>query len=106
MIVFWRTRCTYITAFSALFISICVLDHRKNASIPLMCFCCQGTVGNDSFALTVHVERHAENVCESWSRWWQLKSFVSFHPEPWGKMIQFDLRIFLRWAGSTTHFAS
>ena len=29
--------------------------------------------------------------------------FWNFHPEPWGNGIQFDLRIFLRWVGSTTN---
>ena len=28
------------------------------------------------------------------SRWWQLKDFWNFHPEPWGFMIQFDEHIF------------
>ena len=37
------------------------------------------------------------------SRWWQLKYFLNFHPDPWGFMIQFDLRIFFKWVGSTTN---
>ena len=32
------------------------------------------------------------------TRWWQLKYFY-FHPDPWGFMIQFDLRIFFKWVG-------
>ncbi len=27
-------------------------------------------------------------------RWWQLKYFWNFHPDPWGFMIQFDEHIF------------
>ena len=26
----------------------------------------------------------------SFSRWWQLKYFWNFHPEPWGRWTQFD----------------
>ena len=29
-----------------------------------------------------------------------------FHPDPWGFMIQFDLRIFFNWVGSTTNIRS
>ena len=25
--------------------------------------------------------------------------FFYFHPDPWGKLIQFDYRIFFRWVG-------
>ena len=32
-----------------------------------------------------------------------FKHFLNFHPDPWGFMIQFDLRIFFRWVGSTTN---
>ena len=30
-------------------------------------------------------------------------NIFNFHPEPWGFMIQFDLRIFFKWVGSTTN---
>ncbi len=36
-------------------------------------------------------------------RWWQLKYFWNFHPYLPGEMIQFDLRIFFKWVGSTTN---
>ena len=29
-----------------------------------------------------------------------------FRPDPWGFMIQFDLRIFFNWVGSTTNIRS
>ena len=35
-------------------------------------------------------------------RWWQLKEFLMFTPDLWGKLIQFD-PYFLRWVGSTTN---
>ncbi len=39
------------------------------------------------------------NMGKNWknhgySRWWQLKYFLNFHPDPWGFMIQFDEYIF------------
>ena len=37
------------------------------------------------------------------SRWWQLKHFLNFHPEPFGEMIQFDDHIF-QMGGSTTNY--
>ena len=38
-------------------------------------------------------------ICIYISRWWFLKYFWNFHPDPWGFMIQFDLRIFFKWVG-------
>ena len=31
------------------------------------------------------------------SRWWQLKDFWNFHPDPWGNRLQFDFRILFGW---------
>ena len=32
-----------------------------------------------------------------------VSNMCYFHPDPWGFMIQFDLRIFFKWVGSTTN---
>ena len=32
-----------------------------------------------------------------------LSNVFYFHPDPWGVLIQFDLRIFFNWVGSTTN---
>ena len=40
-------------------------------------------------------------VCWEWqwiTRWW-FETFFIFTPDPWGFMIQFDLRIFFTWVG-------
>ena len=38
---------------------------------------------------------------EKTTRWWQLKYFY-VHPETWGFMIHFDLRIFFKWVVQKT----
>ena len=39
-------------------------------------------------------KRWEETIPNSWRslgrRWWQLKDFLNFYPEPWGFMIQVD----------------
>ena len=44
--------------------------------------------------------------CNGWSRWWQLKYFFKFHPEPWGRWTHFDGRIFFKWVETTKIFSS
>ncbi len=36
------------------------------------------------------------------ARWW-YQIFWNVHPDPWGNGIQFDLRIFFKWVGSTAN---
>ena len=43
------------------------------------------------------------NMFQPFSRWWQLKYFWNFHPDPWGCMIQFDFRICFRWVEAWNH---
>ena len=33
-----------------------------------------------------------------------ISNIFFFHPDPWGNGVQFDLRIFFRWVGSTTNY--
>ena len=37
------------------------------------------------------------------ARWWWFQIGFYVHPDPWGFMIQFDSRIFLKRVGSTTN---
>ena len=34
--------------------------------------------------------------------WVVVSNIFNFHPDPWGFMIQFDLRIFYKWVGENT----
>ena len=52
---------------------------------------------NISLHLVIFVSGCLPWISKTMSRWWQLKHFWNFHPDPWGFMIQFDGCICFKW---------